>query len=417
MRRHLGNFAKFGLSSALTQGSTLIAFVIVSNLYGPVGAAQYNIVQITITTLASIFCFGLGYTVVRYTNILDNTIKVKDIVEFCVSFAFIAGFIALILLLLFSTIIAKLVFSDSELAIHLIISAIVLPFAASALVQQGALNGLQAYNALARASVMSSIATICLPIIGGWFAGALGAAAGFAASIVVRWLAFDRGLRSFGHNALRVPSIAIWRRIRHFAIPAGLAALTLMPSAWFVNALMIKHAGLESQGIVLGALTIKMAISFLLQQLSAVLLPQYLQAEGESRARHFRRLANYTAALITTAAFLGAITYLLRDSLVLMFGKGFYADPTIFALLLLSVVLEAASLPFSFVYARREHMWRYLLTFIYPKDIALVLSGILLIPSQGGHGFALAYSISAVTGLAGLCLAAAARAAFRFRLQ
>lgn len=396
-----------GGGSVVLQGTTLLLTIAIANIYGPTGLSQFSVTQTTIATVAGISQFGFGYTalnfVARQRSHMDD--EAKNVVQFCLGATLILSFLGGLVILSFSGAIASYLFGNGVLTFFVGLSAIGIPFMALSLVQQGILNGLERYLSIFTLSLVSMFASFALVFFGSQIAGLEGAAIGFVASIACRSLLLQFAIHQSIPIAWAWPSSNTWKRIRSFAIPAGLAGLSLTPSTWFANAWLIKHVGLETQGLVLAALTVRAAISIVPQQLSTVLLPRYLRSVEESAGHHRILMLAYTAVFGLTTGMFCIAAFIFRDDIFQLFGEEFYADSTILILLLSANIVEALGMPFSLYYARREKMWAYLLTFTYPKDLVLVIASLVFIPVYGGVGIAYAYLGSTVFGFISLAVA------------
>lgn len=396
-----------GAGSIVTQGATLVLTFLVANTFGPSGLTKFSITQSTVNMAATIGQFGLGYT----AFILISHSKIKNysesisVIQFCLSTVFIFSLICSALLFAFSGLISSYLLNDPSLVFFVSLSAIGVPFMALSLVQQSVLNGLERHDFIFYLSLISMATSISLVLLGGSAAGLQGAAVGFVISLAVRAAMLQMIIQKLVPLKWALPKAATWGRIRSFAIPAGLAGLSLMPSTWFANAWLIKHQGLETQGLVLAALTVRAAISLVPQQLSTVLLPRYLRSVEESAGHHRILMLAYAAVFGLTTGLFCIAAFIFRDDIFQLFGEEFYADSTILILLLSANFVEALGMPFSLYYARRKQMWSYLLTFTYPKDLVLVIASLVFIPVYGGVGIAYAYLGSAVFGFISLAVA------------
>lgn len=396
-----------GGGAIVLQGTTLLLTIAIANSYGPIGLSQFSVTQTTMATVAGISQFGLGYTalnfVARQRSHMDA--ETNNIAQFCLGATLLLSALSALAILWFSGTIASSVFGNGILTFFVGLSAIGIPFMALSLVQQSILNGLERYISIFALSLVSMVVSFAMVFLGSHIAELEGAAIGLVASVACRSLLLQFAIHRSIPFYFNWPSLVTWKRIRPFAIPAGLASLSLTPSTWFANAWLIKHVGLETQGLVFAALTVRAAISLVPQQLSTVLLPRYLKSV-EASARHHRTLMIGYAALfgLTTGLFcLAAFVY--RDSVFRLFGKEFYPDSTTLVLLLTANIVEALGMPFSLYYARKEKMWSYLLTFTYPKDLVLVIASLVFIPVYGGVGIAYAYLGSTVFGFISLAVA------------
>lgn len=394
----LKNFTHALSGSSIMQLATLACALIVSNMFGPLGLSKFSIVQTTIVTAASVLPFGLSYTAITFIGKhRDNKFSLQ-VANFAFQICFFLSLIAAVAVFILAVPIAEKFFSDSDLFIYLIFAAIGIPFATLAVIQYALLNGYEAYAEMARSAFLSALATVGIVSLAAYFGGLTGAIIGFLTALIVRTCLLHWSLTKICQIKIDFPSLEVWRKIRHFAIPTGMAGLIFMPSSWYANTLLIKHEGLPEQGVMMAALTIRTAISFVPQQLSTVLLPQYMSAQLSSRAAHLWKIASYVTLMAGSTLVLCAIAYGLKSPLVSAFGEGFHANPTVFALLLASVVFEAGATPFSHVHAKYEKMVRFVSLYSYPKDILFLLLCIFLIPTSGATGLAIAFLVSSIYG-------------------
>lgn len=392
----LKNFAHALSGSSIMQLATLVSALIVSNMFGPLGLSKFGIVQTTITTIASVLPFGLGYTAINFMNKGQDDGLGLSVASFVYQLCLITSLASALILALFSEFFSQQFFLDNNLSIYITFAAIGLPFATITVIQYAILNGLQAYADMAKSSYISAFVTIIIVLVCAWSFGLKGTIIGFLLTIFIRAIILQYLLDKYLNVKLSLPSIKVWRRIRSFAIPVGLAGLTMGPSTWYSNSLLIKYEGLEVQGIMMAALTIRMAISFIPQQLSTVLLPKYLQSNDEFIYHELLRIFRYVALLGVTSLFLCLFVFTFRNYLITLFGNNFHADTKIMALLLISVTLDAAATPFAHVHAKYERMWRFALISSLPRDLFFLVICLNLIPIYGALGMAIAFSISSL---------------------
>lgn len=397
---------QIGLSSGsavIVQGTTLLLVVFLSNLLGPSGLARFAVTQNTVTAISSVAQAGLSLTASTYIakyHFRDDSLT-RQILRLCLGVTLVLGCVVAGILALGSNLIATEIYGDGKLANMVLIAAATLPFAAVVLTQNGVLNGFARYKSQFWTAVVSSAILLAAAGLGAVFWGAMGSALGFAGATLVRATILWRVI------ALHVPSPAAkdfslretWSRIRNFAIPAGLAGLTLTPSTWLASALLLNFRGLEELGVFLAALSIRSAVSFLPQQIGTTFLPYFLRLDGNSGVNESYYFGRILALMTGVAVIVSVPIALFSPYILSVFGSEFIAGSTILNCLLLGVVIESASLAFSNRYAARERMWSVLLFFTFPKDILLVIVAFVAIPTFGGLGLAIAYLTSALYGL------------------
>ncbi len=383
-------------SSVVLQGTTLLLTIFIANYFGPAGLSKFSVTQNIALTIAAICPFGLGYTSLNFIAKarMTKSDETAEIAGFCLTLTALIATVASIFLMVFAKPLASYIYGNENLYFFILAASFAILPASLSLVQQSTLNGLQLYSTILTQSVFYLLIVAAFTLIGATYWGLPGVAIGFVLSLVIRAFCMQWSLSARFPTPLKFPSIDIWRKVRSFAVPAGLAGLTLTPAIWFSNAWLIKHSGLEVQGMVLAALVIRTAIAFVPQQMSNVFLPQYLSTKHENRNQHFKQMASYAASIIIVTISLCALSYVYRENIFKIFGEGFNIDESVFIALLLSNIIESICIPFSFYYTKKEKMWSFLFKYTYPKDISLIILSLVLIPINGGLGLAAAYLIS-----------------------
>lgn len=399
-------FSQIGLSGSaavIFQGTTLILTIFLSNLLGPAGLATYAVTQNTVTAISSVAQAGLALsasTFIAKYHLRDDGLA-RQVLIFCLITTFALGCALGGILAITSGEVASRIFGNRDLSVMILIATVTLPFAATVLTQVGVLNGLARYTSQFWSAAISSALLFAAAGGGALIGGAVGAALGFAGATILRaailqWIV-----------ATRMPPIVedrprfrvVWERIGSFAIPAGLAGLSLTPSTWIASALLVNFKGLEELGIFLAALSIRSAVAFLPQQIGTTFLPYFLRLDGDVEGNEARYSNKILALMVGVAVVVSAPFALFGSEILSIFGREFSAAATMLDILLLGVVVESASLALSNRYAARERMWPVLLLYTFPKDILLVIAAYLLIPQWAGLGLAIAYLSSAIYGL------------------
>lgn len=404
--RGISFFKSVGLNgggAVFTQGATILLVLILSNLFGPVGLGQFFVTQNTVNTLAAAMQLGLAFTaltfVARY-HVRDASFA-KAVISFCLTRSFALVTIAAIVVALLANVIAVRVYGDERLFPFVLLAAAATPFSALAMVQFGILNGLERYLAIFWTSASSALGMIVAAVVGGLAWGVFGAAAGFALSTILRAFLLQRVIVQHTSKipTRKTPPKEIWARIRPFAVPAGLAGLSLTPSTWVANAMLLNYRGLEELGLFLAAISIKTAIFFVPQQIASTFLPRYIRQNETDERMAAQNFWYVLLMMLAASAAMAGVILLFQDPILSSFGREFVAADKFLGWLLLAVLLETASLAFSNRYAAQERMWSMLLFYTFPKDILLVIVAFLCIPSLGGEGLAIAYVASTLYGL------------------
>jgi O-antigen/teichoic acid export membrane protein len=392
-----------GGSAVFTQGATLLLTLTLSNLFGPEGLARFFVTQNTVNTLALLTQMGLAYTAMTFAARyhVQNAPYAKAIIVFCQSWVFGVSTLVAAALALASGWIAARIYGDGGLAGFVLLACIATPFTAIALVQLNVLNGLEHYRSIFASAAAAAILLFATTAAGGFGWGPWGAAVGFTLSTVARAMILQWCISYHQRQVqkMHVEQSEIWQRIRRFAIPAGLAGLTLTPTTWLANALLLNHSGLQEMGLFLAALTIRSAVFFVPQQIGSTFLPRYIRQSQSDPGSASRNFWHVMLAMIGLSATMTLLSVLAGGSILALFGAEFSQAKTILQLLMLAVVFETASLAFTNKLAAEERMWTMLLAYTWPKDLLLLLVAYLAIPHWHGIGLALAYLASVIYGL------------------
>jgi O-antigen/teichoic acid export membrane protein len=198
----------------------------------------------------------------------------------------------------------------------------------------------------------------------------------------------------------------IAREILPFALPAGIAGLTLTPAVWGTNALLAGRHGLHDLGVFSAAFTLKTLIAFVPMQLGTVFLPRYVAMRVENGAGARRQLvlavlavAGFSAALAVPFAMFGGLA-------MTAFGADFAQGADILRWLMVSVVFECAATLWSYRLAAERRMWTSVLGFTIPKDMILVAAAFVLVPDYGAEGLAIAHLVSWIYAILALAVMA-----------
>lgn len=387
-----------GTASVIAQGSTLVLTLILSNLLGPANLARYYVAQNTIQTLGNVAQAGLSFTATNYVarHRIGDPGRASAIIRFSLAVTLAAGAVGGAGLMLLARPVASGLYGDASLAPVLMIAIAAFPFAAMGLVQIGILTGLERFRLIAGGAAVHAALLLAGVLGGAWAGGVLGAALGLAAATLLR-AAIMQSLVRRARQGLPAPSIGIrrvWSEIRHFALPAGLAGLTLTPAVWITNALLVNRESLTALGLFSAAFTVKMMVTFVPTQIGGVFLPRYVAAHQRDAQAAHRQLKRAILVVFLLSAVLGGLATLLSAPIMSLFGPGFGEGAEVLRWLMLVAVVESVASIASYRLAGEERMWSSLLGYTAPKDVLLIVASILLIPDFGAIGLAWAHLAS-----------------------
>lgn len=392
-------------AAVFAQGTTLLAALLVSRLFGVAQFGRYAIGQTTIVTAAALLTVGLSITLNAEVarDRARDPISLFSSINFGLTVGAALGITGGAAMFALAPIIAASIYNDSTAIVVLQVASIAIPLAVLTNIYTGILAGLEAFRWLALSSVLQFLVTLAVAVLGAKLAGAGGVLAAVAAGYGVRILLNRFALRSILPDARRLPLTSLWEtwvRIRLVATPAALAGATIFPAMWLANAALVKFGGLGGYGLFSAALLVKTAVTFVPLQLGSVVLSRGTRLRSEGRhqdaARQLRRALAFTSILTIVAAI---CIWLAPKKLMLVFGEHFAGASAILDLMMIVAVLEAlATLMVYEIFGQRK-FWLSFIFYSTPKDIILVALAWVMAPSMGEYGVVIAYASSWTYGL------------------
>ena len=412
IHRRAGSIGDYGwnlVSTATTQGTTLVAALILTRLLTVESFGRYVVGQTTVVALGSVFGLGLGLAA---NALLARSAAVPHraagIHRFCVTVVILSGLLAGCTVAISSEWLATHLFDDASLRPVIVMAGLAIPFAAVVNYQMGALAGMALFRGLARTAIAAAAVLLLGVSIGARVGGVVGALAALLVSLVIRCIINEAVLRVGAPSLLSQPDSSFretWSEIRSFVIPLTLSGFTAMPAVWLATAILTSHADTRAVGIFSSAFLIKSLVTFVPLQFGAVLLSRLsaLAAAGDVRA--WRRM--HTRVLLSgvgIAIILALPLTLLANHVTAVFGPSYREGAAVLRWLMLCGVVEAAATLSYYAFPSRGELWRAALAYTLPKDLLLVGTAIPFVATWGAVGLALAHTTSWVYGMLALSL-------------
>ena len=400
------------LGAVLARGLAFVATVLVGRQLDPRGFGEFGTIQLTAGALGPFAGLGLGIAATRALaqwRMLDPG-RAGRMLAMALLVAAVGGALFGAALALAAPWLATATLANADLAPGLVIAAALLPLAAVAGVQTGALAGLESFRAMAAANAIAGglacPALIAGVLLGGRDGAVWGLVAGMAVTCAVNHAYLARELRAAG--------IAIhWRGARHergtlwsFSLPSALASSLVVPMNWVCCTFLAnRHDGYVQLGLFNAGQQWRQLAMFVPLQVAAVAMPMLARLHGGGDPAGFRRVAGGAlgagAALAATA---GLAILLAGPVLMALFGASYaLSGAALLPLMAGAVFMTANSVLAGALNARGESRSVLAGTLLY----ALAAVGISASPLGAGAGGL------AVAQLAGSALATAA---FAWRL-
>ena len=386
---------------AFNQGSTFAVNIILAHLLAQAAFGRYALVQTTLSVVSTLAQLSSGYTATRYVAEFRDRdpARAGRILWLCGSVSFCTGLLAVIGLVLGAGRLAGMV-REPLLAVGFTIAAAIVFFSVANGFLTGALAGLESYGVLGRAGVASGIGYVVLCAMGGWVAGVNGALVGMAVSGLLQSVLLATALRGEARRArITIGPSQAWRErqiLARFSIPAALNGFAALPAIWFVNALLARQAfGFEHVALFTAANSFRIIVLFLPNILNTVGMSVLNNQRGAGDQDRFRKLFWTNLALTAGLVVLGGGTLIIGGRwLLAIFGSEFVRAHPVLTVLMLAALAETLAQAAFQVIQTQERIWLSLFGVAIPSAAALVITALLLVPSQGALGLAWAYVVS-----------------------
>jgi O-antigen/teichoic acid export membrane protein len=275
------------IAAVLAQGMGLLAIIVAGRILGKTGLGELGIIQSTVGMFGVFAGLGLGLTATKHVAEFrrSDPVRAGQIIAMTFVTALFSG-----------GIISAVIFVASPyLAVHTICAPHligVLRFSCGLLfcntligAQLGVLSGLEAFRAIAWASLFRGLLNFLLVVLGVYFWGLSGAIGGLVCtvaisllinSVVLRRETFKAGVPICYHGICSQLPI-LWK----FSIPAFLGNAMVGPVIWGANALLVNQKdGYAELGIFTAAMQFQMVLNRASAKIGAALLPMLASQEA-----------------------------------------------------------------------------------------------------------------------------------------
>jgi len=398
------------VAAVFNQGSTFLLGLVVANIVGREQFGVYALLQSTIMLFANIAQFAMGLTTTKYVAEFRSSDKVRAarVLAASLSVATGAGVAAAVIVWVAAPVIAGRILGHAEIASLIRIGAAAIAFIVLGGVCTGALAGFENFRYIALCGVVSGIVYIGAGAFAAVQWGLPGVVASVAVSAAIQAaILLVLVLREARRQGV-TPGIEAFRRIplempllTGFAFPAALAGFSTLPTLWIVNAVVARQAaGLTEVALFTAANSIRLIVTFvpyLICGVGASVLNNY---RGANDVDGYRRAFWANFAVVASTAVFAILVVMTGSSLILRaFGRGFAEGRGALLIIIAATLPEALGLAFFQIVQARERMWSSLFRIVLPRDSAVIVSALLLVPRYGASGACMAYLIGSTVGL------------------
>jgi O-antigen/teichoic acid export membrane protein len=373
--------------------------LVVANALGQEVFGQYTMVLATVATMASIGQLSMGYTATKHVAEFRSVdpARASRVLGLCAMISAIAGLIAAAGLAALAGWLAGPMLGSPSLALELRLAAIAVLFTIINGFITGALAGLEAYRALAKAGIVSGTIYALLCTVGAWAYGLGGAVGGVALSAIAQFVVLGTYLR---HEASRQGITVQYRGLSKeravlvgFAVPASLGAWLFQPALWIATALLARQPGGYGELALFGAANAFRSLVLFVPQAVNNVGMSLLNNQRQSSPDAYRSVF-YLNALMTTVAAVGVAgtLFLAGSPLLRLFGPEFTEGRVVLGIMLVAGIIEAVSAAAYQIVVSHNRIWTSVALVSLPRDATLVGLAALLTPALGAVGLATAYA-------------------------
>jgi len=385
-----------------TQGATFVSNMIIANLVGRIAYGQYATVIGTLLSISLLAQLATGYTSVKYLAELRTTdpVRAGRVTGLCSMVSAVSGVIATTAVLCLSPWLANTVFRFPQLAVPIAIGAFFLGFSIVNGFQMGALTGLEAYQQLGKASVISGLVTLLSCTSLAWFYGVNGAVSGLVFGSIVRWAVFHRFLqRELKSNGI-VADFKNFRKEREvlmrFALPAAICGLSVGPSQWLGSVALVRQPnGFSQMAVYNAAYSLLIIVLFIPRVADRVAMARINHHRGLRDQHGYRSVFLINLCITLGLALIGSLVALsFGPTLLRLFGKSFVADGSpVLLCFMAGAIPEGITLATYQLLQSNERMWTVMLGVNLPRDFTFPILAVFFAP-HGAVGLAQAYLAS-----------------------
>lgn len=370
------------------------------------GKAQFGALGVVISTIGmfqALAGFGAGATATKHVAELRATdpMRASRILTLSSQLSMVTGLLSAGALALGATWLATRTLNAPDLASPLRIAAIGLFFSALLGADSGALAGLEAFRALAFATLYSGLLALPLSIVCVVLGGLKGAVWAQSVTVVLQWLVTRIALKKRVRElklSLQQPG---WTEelslVWSFALPTLAAGLMVPPVNWLCGAFLVNQVGgYKEMGVFNAANQWYSAVLLVPSAAGAALLPVLAERIGSCDYQTARKILR-TAIVLNAGIVLVPIVILGSASKLIMglYGSEFTAGANTMMVMIVTAGVSAVLAPTGLVLIAMNRAWTGFLLNLAWAVIFVVAS--LLLVRTGAIGLASARLIAYVT--------------------
>jgi len=402
--RFLGGAGWLLIGNVASRFSHLVASVVIARLLGKVGFGELGIIMSTVVTAGMFAGLGIGSTATKYVAEYwsDRPQKAGRIVGLSVAVCLVSSLLMALLLLIFADVLAANMLNAPRLAGVIRLSSLLLICSAMSGPVIGALQGLEGFKCVTRATVIAGILHLPIALVLVWFFGLSGAIITNTVSAGVIWLLAAKYLKiemakrdlAITFKNLGKELSVLWR----FSVPAFLSGIMVSPVLWIANTIIAhQENGYSELGLINAANQWRSMLILLPQVFAITALPILSMAQATDDGRDdFQNGIDLMQRLTTFLVIpLFVFIFFLSEWIMRLYGEDFAGGAMVLGVIALGVCFQIlGGTIVGTAIAARGRMWLGFLINLIWGVILISIVYALASAGYGAQGYAIGYSIA-----------------------
>lgn len=279
-------------ATAVGQGLPLLGFVIAGRVLGRTMFGEFSMVQGTVGLFGMYSGFGLAVTATKHVAQYRKTdpTRAGRIIGMTIGTTVALSLAVAVLLAVFSPWVASHLINAPHLAPALRVASLLVVFNSLIGVENGILNGLEAFRLVAAANLVRGFLVMAMISTGVLLAGTFGGIVGLTAGTLCGWLVGHlltmRETARLGVRPVYGGAFAERSVLGTFSLPVLLCNVMVGVSTWTARALLVNQAdGYSEMGVFNAATRFQSVVAVVGTTIGTALLPLLVSREGSRSAR------------------------------------------------------------------------------------------------------------------------------------
>ena len=373
--------------SAIGKGFSLVAGIIVARLLGKEVYGEYGIIRTTLTYLAIVSSFGLGYTATKYiADYLKNqSEKIKSFISFAYKVTIIFSAFLTVLQTIFADQIATFI-NAPHLALVLRYFSILIIVNALTSTQIGVLSGFKKFKEIAYINIIAGFVTFVfsatLPIFWGLSGAIMALLIAYIVQLIISSFVIGKCCQECKQEAVGKQER---REIIKFSFPIALQDSLFSIVHWLTTYILVLFANYGEVGLLSAAGMWQSVVIFIPAMLKNVMFSHLTSSDDHKTLVNRLLLVN-----LVSSAFPVIIVAILSKFISTFYGPSFSALPGVLSVSVCSAIFICLADVYSYEFISLGKTWFVFLSRLLRDSIYLCVSYLVISSVHSHYSFYMA---------------------------